>query len=410
MRSKDQRGRSGERIEVGLVEQERVNALLSKVFDVAIVGAGITGSAAAYNLSLAGVRVVLLDRNEVGTEASGRNAGSLHGQIQHQPFVDLGERWASNFLPALAFLNESLKLWAVLSEELGFDLEVKCRGGLLLVDNVEQMRLVERKVAVERAAGIDSELLDQAELRECAPYVSPLMIGAEFCPIEGKANPMLVAPAFTRAAVTSGAEVLTRANVLSIEQSPDEIRIMTNRGTVRAKQVVLTSGDGLAEQVRTLGLRLPISTEPVQVCVTEPLMPLIEHLVYFAGQRLTLKQARAGSLLIGGGWPARIDAISGFPLVNLESLRGNLAVALHVVPALGRALVIRSWAGVGNGTPDHRPVIGALPGSARIHLGLFPHMGFTAGPLMGRVLANLALGLEPEVDLEPFKVDRFSSN
>ncbi len=407
--SKVERGLVGERNAVRLVEQERVTAICSQVFDVAVVGAGITGSATAFNLSRAGARVVLLDRNEVGTEASGRNAGSLHGQIQHQPFVELGEQWAIDFLPALAFLNESLKLWAGLSAELNVDLEVKTHGGLLLVDNVEQMRFVERKVEVERTAGIDSRVLSQSELRDRAPYVSPAMIGAEYCPTEGKANPMLVAPAYTSMTVKHGAQVLIRASVAGMDIERHEIRILTERGVVRAKQVVLASGDGLAQLVKMIGLRLPISTEPVQVSVTEPVTPLIEHLVYFAGRRLTLKQARTGGLLIGGGWPALLGASNGYPLVNLESLRGNLAVAIHAVPAIGRALIMRSWAGIGNGTPDHRPVIGTVPTEPRIHIGLFPHMGFTAGPLMGRVLGDLVLGNAPMVDLAPFKVDRFAN-
>lgn len=390
--------------------QDLSGPAFQEIFDVAVVGAGITGSATAYNLSLAGLRVVLIDRHEVGTEASGRNAGSLHGQIQHQPFVDLGERWAGDYLPALAFLNESLKLWADLSDALNVDLEVRTKGGLLLVDNVEQMRLVERKVEIERSVGLNSQVLSQSELRDRAPYVSSGMIGAEYCPSEGKANPMLAAPAFAGMAVRHGAQVLTRTSVLGTDVLRDELRISTSRGVVRARQLVLASGDGLAQHAKALGLLLPISTEPVQVSVTEPVMPIIEHLVYFAGQRLTLKQAKTGGLLIGGGWPATLDAGSGYPLVNLDSLRGNLAIAVHAVPAIGPALIMRSWAGIGNGTPDHLPIIGTLPREPRIHLGLFPHMGFTAGPLMALVLKDLVLGSAPMVDLAPFKVDRFVEN
>jgi sarcosine oxidase subunit beta len=388
---------------------DRLNALSSSSrYDVAIVGGGITGCATAYQLSREGARVVLLDRHEIGSEGSGRNAGSLHGQIQHPPFVELGETWARSFLPALAFLQESLTIWAGLSEELGEDLEVKTHGGLLLVDNPVQMKLVERKVAIERAAGIDSRVLARDELLEFAPYLGDAMIGAEYCPVEGKANPMLATAAYARMAASFGTDILARTVVLSIEPSAHEIRLVTNSGHVSAEQVVLASGDELSIQARSFGLRLPITTEPVQVSATEPVTPLINHLLYFAGQRLTLKQARTGSLLIGGGWPARLSE-SGYPLVDLGSLRANLAVALHAVPMLGPARVVRSWAGIGNGTPDHRPIIGTIPGQPRLHVGIFPHMGFTAGPLMGRVLADSVLGRSPSFDLGPFRVDRFSN-
>ena len=172
---------------------------------------------------------------------------------------------------------------------------------------------------------------------------------------------------------------------------------------------MLASGRELSAQAANLGLHLPITSEPVQVAATEPVEPLVEHLVYYAGAPLTLKQARAGSLLIGGGWPARTHPVTGYPLVDMQSLRGNLAVAIRVAPCLRDVLVIRSWAGVGTGTPDERPVIGRLPGSSRVLAGLFPYLGLTAGPLMGRVLADLALGRDPGIDLGPFRVDRFSN-
>jgi sarcosine oxidase, subunit beta len=301
-------------------------------------------------------------------------------------------------------------LWRGLSEELGVDLEVKTNGGLLVVDDLEQMRRVEEKVAIEREGGLDARLLSRHELQQLAPYVASTMIGAEHSPVEGKANSMLAAPAFARRAVQAGAHIRTRVAMLGLEPGAQHVRLITERGDIAADQVVLASGTQLSAQAANLGAQLPITNEAVQVAATEPVEPLVEHLVYYAGAPLTLKQARAGSLLIGGGWPARTDPVTGYPRVDLSSLRSNLAVALHVAPVIGNVLVLRSWAGIGTGTPDERPVIGRLPGAERVLVGLFPYLGLTAGPLMGRVLADLALGRSPGVELEPFRVDRFSAS
>ena len=72
--------------------------------DVLVIGGGVTGCAAAYYLARAGARVTLAERHDLNTQASGRNAGGLHGQIQHEPFLELGEGWARAFGPTLALM------------------------------------------------------------------------------------------------------------------------------------------------------------------------------------------------------------------------------------------------------------------------------------------------------------------
>lgn len=392
----------------------------SQRYDVAVIGGGITGCATAYYLARAGASVALIERSEVGTEASGRNAGSLHGQIQREPFEKLGHHWARGFLPALRFLLDALELWSCLGDELGADLEVRTRGGLLLADHPSQMRLIEEKVRVEREAGLDAQVLSRADVLALAPYVSERIVGAEYSPVEGKANPMLATSAFARAAARAGADIHARCELTELQVQGTSARLTVTASAARrsetrvleAERVVLASGDALARHVRSLAaaVELPISIEPVQVAATEPVQPFIEHLLYYAGQRLTLKQAVAGTVLVGGGWPARVEAATGYPLVRLDSLRANLAVALGVVPRLGSTLVLRSWAGIGNGTPDHRPVLGPLRSAPRVLVGMFPHMGFTAGPLMGRVLADLAIERQPELDLTPFSPERFATS
>ena len=74
------------------------------------------------------------------------------------------------------------------------------------------------------------------------------------------------------------------------------------------------------------------------------------------------------------------------------------------MPALAGARLLRAWAGFVNGTEDWLPIVGeVLPG---LFVGVFPYMGFTAGPLMGQVLADLVVGRN-ERDLAPFSPERF---
>ena len=375
-------------------------------FDVIVIGGGAAGCATTYNLAIKGANVALLEKYDLNTQASGRNAGSLHGQIQFEPFHELGMKWARDFLPGLSFLASSLDLWKNLSAKLDTDLEVGGKGGLMVAQSASDLAALEVKVKLENEIGIASRMVDQRELRELAPYISQKMLGAAFCPIEGKANPLVTAPAFAARAREAGASIATGVEVLDISKENGKFKLQTNVGDFRAEKVVLTANAGLPKLAKSLGLDLPISDVPVQVSVTEQVEKFVNHLIYFTTEKLTFKQANSGSLLIGGGWPARYDN-SGEAVLNLDSLQSNLRVALTVCPSISKVKVIRTWIGVGNGTPDHNPIIGELPDAPGAYVGMYPYMGFTASPLLGEVLSDLVLNSTSKIDLKPFALTRF---
>ena len=145
--------------------------------------------------------------------------------------------------------------------------------------------------------------------------------------------------------------------------------------------------------------------------VTEPAAPLVEHLVYFAGEKLTLKQAANGSFLIGGGWPARwsqrgVGVWGKRPAVDLESLKANLATAQRVVPALASVRLLRVWPAIVNGTADWKPILGEVPGLPGFFVNMFPWMGFTAGPISALITSELVLGRKPSMDIAAFSALR----
>src|SRR5260221_2699755 len=176
--------------------------------EVLIIGGGLAGCATAYHPAREGVEVALVERYDINTQASGSNAGSIHAQIPHEPFMNRGDDWARNFAPTIPIMLESIRLWAGLEAELGCDLEVSLGGGILVAETPGQMRDIERKARLERAHGLGVEMLSQSDLPPVAPYVSDRMVGGPLCPTEGKANPLKVTPAFARAAAPHGAQIL----------------------------------------------------------------------------------------------------------------------------------------------------------------------------------------------------------
>ena len=370
--------------------------------DVLLVGGGITGAATAWYAAQAGLDVMLVDRGELGAAGSSANAGSLHAQIQNATYVQRGDEWAKAYAPATKFMLDSIEIWKELGELLGEDLEVALNGGILIAETGEQMRGIERKVELEHQQGLKSELLSREDLLQLAPYVSETMVGGEYCPHEGKANPLLATAAFARAATREGARVRPRTGITSVAHAASGGFIaVTDAGEeISCQRLVSCGGIEAGAVTAMLGAPLKVGGEAIQASVTETVQPMIKHLLYFAGGALTLKQARVGSILIGGGWPSLLR--DGVPSVSRESLLANLGLAVKVVPDVAGARLLRTWAGFVNATDSWLPLVGPVPGVNGLFIGAFPYMGFTAGPLLGRTLAELLNGKQPQADISAF--------
>jgi glycine/D-amino acid oxidase-like deaminating enzyme len=371
--------------------------------DILVIGGGITGLMTAWNLAEAGASVALVEAGDLGTQASGANAGSLHLQIQYPEFAAYGEDWARAYAPCLRFLKESLGLWQALSARAGEDLDVKLGGGIVVAQTDAQMQLIERKAEIEAEHGVETTVLDRDQLRVVAPYLSDKAIGGGFCALEGKANPLRATPAVAAAAQSAGVTIHRNTKVLGIAKETEGFEIVTSCGSFCATRVVNAAGAKAGDVAAMLGVGITIDGFPLQVTVTEPVAPLIPHLVYSAAGKLSLKQAANGGCIIGGGWPAALRT-DGTLATDPTSLTGNMGVAADVVPKIGQIRAVRSWTAWVNGTPDWRPILGEVPGTPGFFLALVPWVGFSAAPMAAQVVAELVLGQRPSIPLKGISV------
>jgi len=374
--------------------------------DVAIVGAGLMGCAAAYYLAKGGVDVAVLERGSVNREASGANAGSLHLQIYIHPHFP--DDWIERIRPSIALMREAAKGWATIEAELDADCGVRLGGGLWVAETTEEMQLIEKKVTAERSMGVESTVLLRNELLAVAPYLGPHIIGGSFLKGEGFANPLLVTPAHTKAAQRHGTRFLSDAPVRAIAREKDGgFVIETGRGAFRARQVVSAGGAWTAELGRMVGLKIPVTGGAGQVIVTESRPPImLDHLLQHVGKGLTLRQTPHGTFVIGGGWPGRYDSARGRCVPLLDSMVGNCWVAARTVPEVARAQLVRAWSGMGSGVPDGLPIIGESSAVRGFHV-LYAPLGFTMGPICGRVFAENFLTSNAIVPVAPYTPDRF---
>jgi glycine/D-amino acid oxidase-like deaminating enzyme len=360
--------------------------------DVLVVGGGLAGTALAYYLARNGVDVVLVERGELNREASGTNAGSFHFQIAiHQltsaETANVRERLQIEVRQQV----EAAEVWKGLERELDGPLGIHFTGGLMVAETEAQLRLLHEKRVIEEEAGLEIEIFEGDDLRTFAPYLAPDLTGASFCPQEGHADPALAAPLFALRAVEAGASIRTHAEVTAVEVDPDggaeRFAVTTAAGPIRAHRIVNAAGAWANEIAGLAGLELPLRSEGLHLNVTEPREHVLEPMVQHIGRRLTLKQTANDTFIIGGGWPARPEPRPQRYSTSWESMAGNVAVAMRVMPLLADVRIVRTWSGVMAFTDDLAPVVGEsrrLPG----YHTLVATTGFTMSPLMARLLAE----------------------
>ena len=187
--------------------------------EVAVVGGGILGVATALALTERGVDTVLVERGRPNAQASGGNAGSLHVQLLAYDLEDRERIAAQPPASLLPLQRHAVAAWRELAGTLDTDLELEVTGGLMLAETGEQLRFLERKAAVERANGIEVAVIGREELRRLFPDVAPGVVGASWCPGEGRINPLLATPALLGAARARDLRLLRDAELLAVEDA-----------------------------------------------------------------------------------------------------------------------------------------------------------------------------------------------
>lgn len=367
--------------------------------DVLIVGAGILGSSLAYWLSRDKTDVVLIDAFDVSTQASGTNAGSLHVQMTNYFAHDDDQERLALAASALPIGRSGVKTWKEVAPDLDINIEVKVGGGLMVAETDEQMKTLRCKVDIERTYGIDAEIIGGNETRRVAPYLGSSVIGAVWCAEEGKINPLTATVALARGAEHRGARVFRHAKLTGIERDRRGFVATTTRGRIRAKRVVNAGGAWVAQIARMIGIELPIDWAPMQVNVSEPIEMFMDHLLQHIDVKLTLKQADNGTMIIGGGWPTAIDPVTDQPDILHASVRGNMWIARHLIPAIGHLRLVRTWGGI-MAIGDGAPVLGEVPNIPGYFIAAC--VGYTGGPYAARLLADTMAGRKPDFDISRY--------
>jgi sarcosine oxidase subunit beta len=371
--------------------------------DVVVIGGGISGAAAAYELARQGVRVLLLEQGELASMASGWTLAGVRQSGRHPAELPL----------AMA----AVRRWATLSEELGADVEYRREGNLRLARTPEQVPEIERVVETGRAQGLDLTFLpDNQRVREIAPALADSIQAASFCPTDGHANPEKSVHAFADAAIRHGASINTGVTVTGIVAERGRVTgVRTGDGRIATESVVVAAGVHSEQLVAPLGIALPLSINVVAAIQTVPLPPLLAQVLGVAGADLAGRQQVDGRLrFTGGGRPWTHDLAElagGYDIVQppAAEVAGVVERISRVLPAFAAAPVARVWGGLLDKTPDALPVLERTAIEGLIVAAGFSGHGFCLGPVTGQIIRELVVDRRSTLPIEPFHSSRFAA-
>ena len=383
---------------------------LRSSYDVVVIGGGVHGLATAYHLAADwGItNVAVIEKGYLGGGGSGRNTAIVR----------------SNYLTpgGVAFYDRSVRLYERLAVDLNMNVMFSRRGHLTLAHSDSALRTMRWRAEVNKHQGVDSEVIGPAEIKRLVPSLDTSeaprypIVGALHHPPGGIIRHDAVVWGYARAAAALGVEMHQNTEVLDIDVAGGAdpggkgpggrvTGVRTNRGDISAP-VVVNCTAGWASLVAALaGLRLPISTHPLQAAVTEPVKMFLPAVVVSGSLHVYVSQTDRGELVFGAAVDPLATYDTGGSLAFAEELSGHV---LQLMPGLGRMRLLRQWSGLCDMTPDYSPIIGPTPVEG-FHCDVgWGTYGFKAAPVAGEQLAScIARGEIPEL-IRPFALSRFS--
>jgi D-hydroxyproline dehydrogenase subunit beta len=376
--------------------------------DLAIIGAGMTGAACAWYAARAGLRVAVLDRGAVAGGTTGAGEGNLLvSDKEPGPELDL------------ALL--STRLWSELAEEswFGASAEYEAKGGLVVAAQAAGFAALEAFAETQRRAGVEAESVPASGLAELEPHLSPELAGGVYYPQDAQVQPARAAALLIRDARRQGATIHTGTTVTALIRGSDGRvdGVETDRGTLRAPWVLNAAGTWGGQIAQLADVHLPVLPRRGFVLVTEPLPRMIRHKVYAADYvadvasssaalqtSAVVEGTAAGPVLIGAS-RERVGCDRGF---SLEAARLLAQRAIALFPALSQVKAMRSYLGFRPYLPDHLPAIGPDPRApGLLHACGHEGAGIGLAPATGHLLAQVLTGKTPDLDLTPFRPERF---
>lgn len=377
---------------------------LKQDFDAAIVGGGIIGCAIAWRLAQARMRVVVIERGEIGREASHAAGGML---------VPLAEADEADDLFHLCMASRAI--YADFARELkqvsGIDVEYRTEGTLYLSLTEHDDEELERRWQWQHAAGLNVKRLNADCARKLEPQINAGLRWALKFPDDHQVNNRMLIAALHLAAQNAGVEFQTQTEVerLLIEAHAGQkqiVGVVTSRGEVRSKTVVIAAGSWsslLDAGSETLLPALKVAPVHGQMVAVEMPSPAVNHTIYSCRAYVV---PRLGGFVIAG---STSDKFGFEKRVTAGGMASIIERATEILPGFGDLRITETWSGLRPRAGDALPVIGADSAVAGLIYATGHYRnGILLTPVTAQAVSEIVLKGESRIHLSPFSPRRFS--
>jgi glycine/D-amino acid oxidase-like deaminating enzyme len=379
-----------------------------KSYDAIVVGGGVIGSSIAFHLASLGMRnVALMEREQIGSGTTAQSSGILRTHYSVPENVTLARHSWDVFRNFPVYLND---------HEASCGL-VAC-GYMIVAPEGERALALQASLGHQRNHGIRADEIDVRRARDLMPladFSDAAVIGYE--PDAGFADAYLVTTAFARAARRLGVTLMESTTATGLLRQGERVcGVTTSRGDFGSGLVVSAQNIWASEVAAWSGLALPLCRERHSVMTLAcdahytNAMPVFKDLASagmlyyrsYGGTQMLVSEGGAGEAM------ETIDTNQGdVPLDTVAAVGEQVAQRF---PAYAAAGLASSWTGVYDVTPDWNPVLGHAPGIDGLLLAYgFSGHGFKLSPMVGKLMAQAALGLPTDVSLAPYALERFTT-
>src|ERR1700736_6749192 len=312
--------------------------------DVVIVGGGIMGCALAYQLARRDVDVLLLERETLGSQSTGKCAGGVRQQFSMEANVRL-QRMAVKMLEGF-------------EEETGHPADFRQIGYLFVLTLPQQVEDFRHNMEMWHRVGLtEARWVDAAEAAKMVRILNvDDGLGCTFCPTDGIASPADVTSGYAAAARRLGARVEEGGAVTGIDVASGRVqRVRTSAGEVATRLVFNCAGAWSASIGRMAGLEIPVLPYRRHIAVTStfPAVPRNNPMTVDFQTSLYFPPEGDGVLI---GMSDREESPGFVTDVNWDFLDRMFAQAAFRAPALAAAGMKTAWAGLYEVTPDHQAI------------------------------------------------------